>query len=771
MTDKLVLLDAGESALNNADAGGILINPAMFRMGDSSLYPSSTQHTNIVGNFVVGGTLHHVEVLSSRVARFVLTVDTRTLTQPSVVKELVLFLENNIAFARAVFETPYTLQPNEPIRLSVVLATSRADLTTINVSVGEYDTVPSTPFLYRLPAPGNSQFNAISVLNGRVNPDGTNSPVMALRYGAGSFQWAFSDHDRAFNGVPISATATSFKIAETETYLANEQVIVHVVAGSGEGATRRYRYNKGADEFRDVDSKPIANLNASTIAIWRIQGSIITGGGSNPGTVTIPSTVDIPNDWVLTPGTDGGLIWQPPAAASRIISTLYSPPSKLDVAALNLVGSGDTARYTTGELVAENANFIYAALGTATQHRSAFELSGSEVEFAEAIPSSVPIDFRVFTKSPSTGTRVKFTTLEFVADGAKTEFDIGIDVADSSHVWAFVSNLLQPTTTYSIDNTQKKLKFTSPPEAGLNIELRLMTYVTETGYSTRIVTKTYYINSETFFLKLPTKPQSIEQVFISQSGAHIHQFNYQIIDDYVVFTSSLDVGLEVEVMIFENIQSQGSESTGLNGMVVDGYVSHKNLVLLRHGANPIELPIPEPKIKVGTGLRVLNGDGNTTIELDDDAFPVMPKFQKWSIDQTEKSGSTAIVTQSLALTQTMILLVTCDFSAKLGPGYASVDGSENVEFVVGIRSSQSKEPDFGRGIRGTGETGLIVGDNSKSSMAFARASMTQMFELDPANHSTGEVEVVAKMRVNNANTAQYGTVLNINFNVMEIPKT
>lgn len=770
MTDKLVLLDAGESALNNADAGGILINPVSFKMGDSALYPASTQHTNIVGNFVVGGVIHHVEVLSARVARFVLTVDTRTLTKPTVAKELVLFLEGNIAFARAIFETPYTLQPNEPIRLSVVLATSRADLTTINVSVGEYDSIPSTPFLYRLPTPGNAQFNAISVLNGRVNPDGTNSPVMALRYGAGAFQWAFSDHDRVFNGIPLSATTTSFKIADTSTYKANEQVIVHVVAGSGEGATRRYRFNQGADEFRDVDSKALPNLNASTIAIWRIQGNNVAGG-SNPGTSEIPSTVDIPNDWVLTPGSDGELIWQPPAAASRIISTLYVPPSKLNVSALNLVGSGDTARYSTGDLIAENANFIYAALGTATQHRSAFELSGSEVEFAEVIPSSVPIDFRVFTKSPSTGTRVKFTTLEFVPDGAKTEFDLGIDVEDSAHVWAFVSNLLQPTTTYSIDNTLKKLKFTSPPEAGLHAELRIMSYVSETGYSTRIVTKTYYINSETFFLKLPTKPQSKEQVFISQSGAHIHQFNYQIVDDYVVFTDSLDVNLEVEVMIFENVQSQGSEATGLNGMVIDGYVSHKNLVLLRHGANPIELPIPEPKIKVGTGLRVQNGDGSTTIELDNDAFPTMPKFQKWSIDQTEKSGSTVIVTQPVALTQTMILLVTCDFSAKLGPGYESVDGSENIEFVVGIRSSQSKEPDFGRSIRGTGQTGLIVGDNSKSSMAFARASMTQMFELDPANHSTGEVEVVAKMRVNNANTALYGTVLNINFNVMEIPKT
>lgn len=365
---------------------------------------------------------------------------------------------------------------------------------------------------------------------------------------------------------------------------------------------------------------------------------------------------------------------------------------------------------------------------------------------------------------------MQFKTLAFVADGAKTEFDLAMDVADAAHIFAYVSNLLQPTTTYSIDTTLKKLKFTSPPEAGLPIEIRPLTYVQETGYSTRIVTKTYFIKDETFYLKLPTKPQAIEQVFISQSGAHIHEYNYQIIDDYAVFTSSLDVGLEVEVMIFENIQSQGTEATGLNGMVIDGYVSHKNLVLLRHGANPIELPIPEPKISVGQGLRVLSGDGTTLIELDDDAFPTMPKFQRYSSDTTEKT-SNAIVTHTVSLTRPIILMITCDFSAKLGPGYVSVDGSENIEFVVGVRSSQSKEPEFGRGVRGTGESGLIVAENSKSSMAYARATLTQMIELDPANHNTKEVELVAKMRINNANTAQYPTVVNINFNALEIPKT
>ena len=770
MTDKLVLLDAGEQALNNASAGGILIKPASFRMGDSDLYATSTQHTDIVGNFICGGTIHHVETLSARVCRFVLTIDTRLLTEPTEVKEVVVFFEGNVAFGRAVFAEAYILNPNEPTRLSVVLATSRADLTTINVSVGEYESIPSTAFLYRLPSPAQTDFAAISVLNGKRNPDGTSSPVIATRYGAGSFQWGFTDHNRVFNGKPTSATSTTFKISSSLQWAADEQVIVHVVAGSGEGQTRRYRWNAGAQEFRDPDAQALPNLANSTIGIWKLITSTTSGsGGPGDGNLVIPPTTEIPQDWVLTPGSDGTLVWQPPKAASRIISTLYTGPSKLDVNALNFMGTGDIARYTTGELVAENANYIYPAVGLTTQHRSAFQLSASELEFAENIPSSVPIDLRVFTKSPSTGTRAVFTTLEFVGDGLQVEYDLGQTVESNSHVFCFVQSTLQPITTYSIDQTTNKLRMVAPVEAGLDIEFKLLSYIQETGYSTRIVTKTYSIQGETYFLKLPTSPQSIEQVFVSQSGAHIHEKNFSLIDDALVFTATLEPDVEVEVMVFENIQSQGSEQTGLNGIVIDGYVSHKNLTLLRHNAPPVELPIPAPKIAVGDGLTIDNSTGTAMISLNEDAFPSLRKSRSWSVEQSFKVASGAAA-QTITLTQgqASMYVVHVDFIAKLGPGYQSAEGTENIEFVVGVRSTQSAEPDFGRQIRGTGTAGVIA-NNAKGGTAYANASFTQIFKIDPANHSAEAIDLVAKMRVNNANTAQFGVLLSINLNIIEIP--
>ena len=769
MADKLVLLDAGEAALLNASIGGILIKPESFRVGDSGAYATNTQHTDIVGNFVCGGDIHHVETLSSRVARFVLSFDTRLITQPTTIREVVVFFEGRIAFGRAVFAQPFILLPNEPVRLSVVLATTRADLTLIDVSVGEHDSIPATPFLYQLPTPGNSEFNAISVLNGKRNPDGTSSPVLAQRYGTGSFQWGFTDHSRVFNGQPTSATSTTFKISTSVAFAADEQVIVHVVSGSGEGQTRRYRYNAGAKEFRDPDSKAIPNLAGSSIAIWKLLAGATSGSGSGGGNLEIPPTTEIPPDWVLTPGADGSLVWQPPKAASRIISTLFTEPSRLEVNALALMGTGDESRYTTGELVPENANYIYPAVGLVTQHRSAFQLSASEIEFAENIPSNVSIDLRVFTKSPSTGTRAIFTTLEFISDGSKVEFDLGQTVETQAHVFAFVESTLQPSSTYTIDNVTKKIRFNSPYEPGVHIELKLLSYVSETGYSTRIVTRTYVTKGETFFLKLPTTPQSIEQVFVSQSGAHIHQKNFSLIDDALVFTDSLEPDVEVEVMIFENIQAQGSEQTGLNGIVVDGYVSNQTFTLLRHGAPPIDLPIPPPAISVGDGLSVDTSSGVAHISIRDDAFPAQRAVRRWEANQSFKSPD-GLITQTITLTpnKPSIYMVVADFSVRLGPGYMSAEGTENIEYVVGVRSAQSTEPAFGRQIRGTGQAGLISNDAS-GGMAYANASMTQTYEIDPINHNTETIDIVAKVRVNNANTSQFSVMVNVNLNILEIP--
>ena len=49
-TEPLVLQDVGMHAINNASAGGLLVEASSFKLGDSRLRPESTTETDIVGN-------------------------------------------------------------------------------------------------------------------------------------------------------------------------------------------------------------------------------------------------------------------------------------------------------------------------------------------------------------------------------------------------------------------------------------------------------------------------------------------------------------------------------------------------------------------------------------------------------------------------------------------------------------------------------------------------------------------------------------------------
>lgn len=766
MADRLIPQDVGLTVINNANAGGILVQPAYFKAGDSGANPTAETLTDILGAVIVQGNLHHVEVLSQRSCRFVFDLDGSGLTEPTDINEVGVYTDAGIMLGRCVFEEPHTLLPNEAYRVSVILTTTRADLSVISVVVGDYDSIPSTSHLFRLPSPYSSQFNVISVLNGMRNEDGTDSPVLAMRYGAGAYQWGFTGHSRVFNGIPSSVNGSDFKIPTIgTTFVDKEYVIVHCVSGAGIGQTRRYYYNASTATFVDADSRVIADLDTSNIVIWK------RNGGASGGTTTVlPDTDNVPPDWVLTPGNNGEGVWAPPKTGAKVLNTLYTPPSRMEISALNYIGTGNTARFSLGDLIAENENYVYAALGGITQHRGAFELNASELEFAEKLQAGLPVDLRVFTKTSSTGTRMEFTSSHFTGDGTTRKFTIPVEIADTQYAFVYVRGILQQVTAYTFDRLNKQIVFVEPPPPGVEIAVRCAVVENVTGYSTRIVTRTYMTNGDTLYLPLPLTPQSKEQVFVSQSGVHVHDNLYQIVGDNLVLSGSLQHGIEVEVLIFDNVLAQGSENYNLKGVVVDGYVTYKNLRLLRHGAKPLTLPIPSPNFEPGRGIRISGEFPTFRFEntLADSA--VLNPIRKHNNITVEKNTSENRFVQRIECKTDLLLFVTADFAVELGPGFVSPAGMENIEFVVGISTPTSREPDFGRRIRGTGRAGFSALPGNKNEVAYSNASLTQVFELVADNHPAGFVDVVAKVRVNNANTGQFGSLVSINLNVLEIPR-
>lgn len=769
MTDKLILQDAGLRAINNANAGGILVDPVFFRGGDSGLSPLMENATDILGNVLIQGGIHHVEVASANSARFFFTLDGNSVEQETEIKELCVYLSGDILLGRCVFTEPVILVPNELYEISVVLATTRADLSTINVALGDYESVPVTPFLYRLPAPAATQFNTIMVANGIQNTAGGDSPVMAMRHGAGAFQWGFTDHTRVYSAKPKTATTSSFTITSSVTFVDKERVIVHVVAGTGLGQTRRFYFEASNSSFIEADGRNLVDLANCTIAIWRAKSGAVSGGGSG-GSNELPDRTKVPEDWVLVSGPGEQPIWGPQKSGAKVLNTLYVAPSRLDINVLNYIGNGNEARYSLGELSVENANYIYPSLGGITQHRTAFDLNASELEFAEKIPAAVSIDLRVFTKASSTGTRLEFKSDHFVGDGQTVRFKLSVAIADVKYVFAFMQGTLQAMNAYTYDPLTQEIVFTEPPLAGLPVEFRTIIQLIATGYSTRIVSQTYMITGETLFLVLPFKPQTKEQVFLSHQGTHVHDDLYTIVEDTLILTGSLQDGVEVEVLIFDNIEAQGSENTNLKGVVYDGFLSYKSLKLLRNGMSPLTLPIPAPNFEAGDGIRLTGNYPTIRFENTFAAAAAKDPIKRYSQLQMEKNANQVLHTHRVEVASNMLIMVTCDFSARLGPGFMTTEGLENIEFVVGMRSTNTKEPDYGKQIIGTGQAGFSSLSDGATSTAFANASMTRIFEIDKANHPAGFVEVIGKMRINNANVSQFPALLSVNFNVVEIPK-
>lgn len=1069
MDNRLKLTSIGRQAINNASAGGLLVRPVRFKVGDSD-FPHSDSHTNIQGTTLYEGEIYFVEVLSESSTRFTFYIPEHVPPEVGLeIREGAIFLENNIMLARCVFAEPYVLQYMTSTEVVAILTTIDCDLSTIDVTVGNYSSIPSTPYIHQLPSPLASSHNVISVADLITGRDGSSVPGLAIKFGQGGLQWAFSGHDKAYTGVPDAGpTLNSFKRASITTdgkFRNGEIVVVQIVSGPGAGQTRRFSYDMGNDKFVEADAHPFSIFTASsTISIWKpiesgcggsteeqtvvtdipalpiiavstagvdteaelnailfnatelatndnqtftinipdnssgsggvviplrpiialgpkgmlseedignmindsgiefpntqngfftqdtgetgttygyflapehvgevtfvdtsigieggwdgatwpldeefsylsgpllftrtIAGQVTdwrlyrmdfpamgertfqytfqypnttasvtsSGGGSggtqygyfihhanlgvasftdtldgsindwkgaaaqgpitivrhigddpsnwylyrttNPGlgnkqfTVTftnpgltinlhettvvpgssggcndtpeLPPRDTIPPDWVLTRGSGNNVVWAPQKGGSEIVSTLYTSPGKLKVTVLSSVGDGTKSRYSMGGITLKDNNYMFAALGGIYQHKTAFDIQSSEIEFAEAIPPNVSIDMRMFTKEPGNGTYVNFYTDVFMGDGAETTFRLTNAIEGPEYCFVHIRSILQATVSYSYNSATKSIVFTQPPPAGNAIEVTSMVRTPSDGYSTEIVNQQLITVGQTLFIELPIQPQSKDMTFLSVSGSHIHRDLYTIVDNNLILSSHIPAGREVEVLIFNNVKSQGSSTTNLNGVVVDAILTAKSLRLIRHGLHDISLPIPAVELSSGRGIKVTGNHPSYKIESTiAEAFTASTNF-KFSTLQKENNSNEIIYSWRLNLTSDVLITVTADFSVELGPGFVSPYGLERMEYVIGFRTTSMREPDYGRQIKGTGTAGFSslpgTGNDQK---AYSNSSLTQVFEVLKANVSAGYLDIIAKMRIKDAETSKYESLLMINFNVIGTPK-
>lgn len=767
----LHLSDIGLQAALNAKGDALLIDVVSYKIGDSDIAHSDADE-DIQGNVLLQGRIGFVEVMSKHSARFTIRINSSQITAPLIGKEISLFLPNNLMFGRCVFDEPFEMYVGENFELSLILSTSRCDLTVINVTLGEYSSIPSTANLVMLGHPDESEFNAVSVLDLVDNSDNTTSPGFAFKYGAGSLQWGFCGFDRVHSGLPNTGATnsqfTSSALVGSVSFQSGETVIVYVVAGPARGQTRKFYFNSAQQNFLLKGSDPFIGFDDTcTMVIWRR----IAGAGSGVNNYP-PQMTNIPHDWVITRGTGNIPVWAPPKNNSTNLNTLYVSPGRLRINVLNEVGDGQTSRYSTGNIIVKDVNHCITAIGGIYQHKSAYDINSAELEFSESIPANAPIDIRLVTKEPGTGSYADMFTDRFVGDGTRVAFQLSQPVENVNYLFVHTGPIWQAVTSYTYDPATRMLTFVSPVPAGIVIEVTMCVLRQDEGYSTTLLSKTIITVGPTLFIELPIQPQTIDHTFLSISGQHVSRDKYSLIDNKLVFSSEVEGNISIEVLIFHNILSLGSPQTNLSGVVTDAVMTHKSIKLFRHDAPPIELPIPYPEIRAGnSGIRVEGAYPNYSIvNLAAEQYTATTDF-KISTRGKVADSPELIMTENIKLTDDIRLHITANFSAQLGPGFQTIKADEILEYVVGFKTTAIDVPDYGREIIGTGVAGFssLKGTVASNETAYANATMTQIIDVRIANVPARYLDIVVKARIRSSNNGVYPTMLLCDLNILSLP--
>lgn len=782
--DRLLLSPEGEQALLTAEQGGVYIRPRSFSIGDFQGTEPSTVPSGVLGTDLFSGTIHYIEVVSANTARFTLVVPSTANTTPITVTEAVVRLDDGTTLGRVRFTEPVIKNPGRGLQIQFLLHLSQANAHVIDVTLSEFGSVPSVVGIDSLPAASTAITNAVVVLDLQQNPTGDFSPELAYRFGAGGSVWGFSGYGRLFTGLagPDVTSTSNFSIQSViDDYELEDGdlIIVNISAGAGAGETRRFTVS--GSEFTAVNAGFTDLDSSSAIHIWKQITSVSGGAG-------LPSRDGVGADWQLVAGpANGSPQWVPNAGGrSRTRGNLYHPPGKLNFQALAITPTEAQKTFylfnedplTAGVDESQmrlysfrrNNNYATIALSGVSQHRAAFEITNNKIEFAENIPVEVDIDARLYELQPHPGMYTSVVSRSFVGDGSTRIFDLPADVENIFYTKIYVERILTEVASYSIDAINKKVTFSEPPQVGAVFEINCFVQEEIAGYSTQVITTSISMADLNNIIPLPVVPQSKDLVFISESGAHVNKDEYAVVGNKVVMRVDFVEGRDIEVVIFHNIRAEGTSDTGLRGMVLDGIATARGYEFNRHNAEPIRVPFPDINWTVGRGINITGKFPNFTIESTVAERIARDKFERISQSARLEDSDEIIITKRIEFKDDVLIMVTADFEAKLGPGFKTTTGLEEMQYVVGFKTVGSKEPDYARSQIGTGDASFGISDPSKSNLvAKSNASQSQTFTILAENNTAGYIDIVAKMRVKSANVSEYGSMLRATLSGIIIP--
>lgn len=775
--ETLRLTPQGMQAFTSAKDGGLYLRPTRCSFGDYKGSEPTAVPEKLIGNKVaeVSG-IRFLEVLGGNIARFTFDIPADVPDKgEALIGEVLVSLEDGIPFAHVVLDEPIHKFRGNAHRISMLLyLQGEEDMARVfNVSMGEHVTLPQVTSVNWLP-PIDSGMAASTVVVADLftTADGGKVPGLAFRAGIAGNAWSFAGHDRVWSD-PVGArfiSPTQIKAeGMSEDLKTTDSIIVSVISGGGAGYCRSAEYDGKILQLNtDIPEIPLFTAT-SVIAVW-VAGTARGSGGGIP----LPDNTDeVPPDWVLTPGEDGGPpVWSPPSnngstPAQGVV--LYSPPSKLVSKSLVTTATPSSLVYEMLEAVDSSAD-VMLVVGGATQPRTAFDVSeGDQLILSEAPDTNMDLNARAFVREPTTGHEMEITVVSLTGDGGSPEIDLGAGISDVEQVIAIVNRLQNPVTAYTI--TDGKLRFTENIPAGVAADLYCLRHNARIGASTKIIPHQFQIDLETSSFQLTVAPVSKSHVIILDTGTVVMQNEFQLIGDHIVMNTPLPAhsGRFIEILVFQNQVNSGSPDRSLEGVLTHAYLTPSGIQIERHGRAPLKVPCPRPIFSGRNGI-VIDDSQFPMIRLSyaPDQDPAARKRTQIVAGQRSATDSEEIVfAQKIQIPEDMSMMINAEFSASLGPGFSSELHREAIECVVAIVEIGDKTPEYGSNARGTGRAGFSAHSAADDqAVVYADRHLTYSADIVADNYKARAVEVVAKMRVTGAKVSAYGSNLNVQVNIM-----
>ncbi|QZE59355.1 hypothetical protein MPK66_gp111 [Erwinia phage pEa_SNUABM_2] len=771
--DALRLTPQGEQAVANANSGGLAVQPVSFKAGDFVGSNPSVVPEQLLGNELASGALSYVQVLTENSARFVFDIKINYVAgeQMKRVGELLIMLSDNRPFGHVVLEEPIIAVPNGISRVSLLVHIQQDIQKILAVKMADYTSIPSVATLENLPSLKDNVFNAVSVLDMHVNSDGSKSPGVAYRYGAGSYYWGFSEHDRLFSGQITTAgfiNANTFKIASLAGVLKeNEIVLIQTIAGTGAGACRHFKYIGGQLVNQD-GAIPFISAQ-TTIAIWRRITNPTTPSAGLPW----PDNNEVPDTWALMRGKDNKPYWAPVGGSTRqTTATLFVPPGKMLFSSVVTTATPDKMRYTLSENLDSSTDLFVGTSGV-LQPRTAYSVVDDQLLLSSFPEQRMSLDLRQFRIEPSQGHVVLFETYEGTGDGQTTTFTLGNKPIDSvDMVFCVVGSTWQPTTVYKL-NAGNKVTLTEAIPSGQRYSFYVARYEERANWSTRIRVAQYRLPYDADTFVLPTTPLNKAHCVMAMGGLTVHPMDFTVAGNALKTSSPVPADTLVEITIFENVMAVGSKDSSVDGVIIDAIPTPTGYMFKRQGLPPIDVPIAAPAIIQGEGILIKGTWPEITISNTQALAEEADPKNMFNIHQTVSDSEELTITQRIDFSKGVMLTCIADFQCQLGPGFAATSGKEHIEYVLSFKIPGTAEAEYGRGLKGTGSAGfnVVTSDASLTEViAYSNVSLTQMFTVLIENQPQGFIDIVAKVRITDSQITSYGSKLTGNLCIKVEPK-